>query len=477
MRSAIGSLALLAAAACAPAQVVLSTVQGGVTTPAGAAVSFGSVAAGWGVADVTFNISYAGTTSPYYLTYFSLQQGTPFTVLQTDWQPQLLPVAIPSAGLNFTVRFRPNQVAASDSAELKVGDAANPITVVLFGKANPGFTVTAGNQLLTAGQAIAFGDVQVGSSGAVPLTLANQTSAPITLGAIAFQGSAFQLTGKSPAGAVVPNGSSATLQLTFTPTVTGPQQGTLTIGMGTFTLTGTGLAPPPPVFPNPTVQLTVAAPASALQGTAVVNLAAASASSGSGTLTMAFQSAVSGISDDPAVTFADGTRSAAFTVAEGASAGRFANGPSISFGTGTTAGTLTFAVTLGNNSAQASLTIPGAAIGIDAAVAARNVACAPSLLYCTAANVELQINGWDNTRSTSQIVFTFFDSSGNTIAPGNITVAAATSFQQYFAGSDLGGVFGLHALFPVNGDSNQVVAAQVQLINSAGTAQSAKIAF
>jgi hypothetical protein len=41
----------------------------------------------------------------------------------------------------------------------------------------------------------------------------------------------------------------------------------------------------------------------------------------------------------------------------------------------------------------------------------------------------------------------------------------------------LGGVFGVHALFPVNGDSNQVVTAQVALVNSAGTAQTAKITF
>src|ERR1039458_7609405 len=156
-----------------------------------------------------------------------------------------------------------------------------------------------------------------------------------------------------------------------------------------------------------------------------------------GTVTLAFQSAVGGVSDDPTVTFADGTRSASFTVAEGSSAGQFAGGPSVSFGTGTTAGTLAFTVTLGSNTAQANVTIPAAVVGIDAAVAARNVACAPTLLYCTTTNVQLQINGWDNTRSTSQLVFSFFDSSGNAIAPGNITVAAASTFQQYFAGSTL----------------------------------------
>jgi hypothetical protein len=194
-------------------------------------------------------------------------------------------------------------------------------------------------------------------------------------------------------------------------------------------------------------------------------------------VTLTFQPAAGGLTDDPSITFADGTRSAAVTVAVGASQAQFANGPSLAFATGTTAGTLTFSLTLGNQSAQQTLTIPAAEIGIDAAVAARNVACVPTLVYCTTSNVELQINGWDNTRTISQIVFTFFDSSGGSIAPGNITVDATSAFQQYFAGSDLGGVFGLHGLFPVNGDSTQVVAAQVQLTNSAGTAQTASITF
>jgi hypothetical protein len=200
-------------------------------------------------------------------------------------------------------------------------------------------------------------------------------------------------------------------------------------------------------------------------------------SSGSGTVTLAFQSVVGGVSDDPAVTFADGTRSASFTVAEGASAGQFAGGPSVSFGTGTTAGTLVFTVTLGAQTAQTTITIPKAVVGIDAAVAARNVACAPTLLYCTTTNVQLQINGWDNTRSASQLVFTFFNSSGVKIPPSPIIVDGTAAFQSYFSGSDLGGVFGLSAFFPVNGDSDQVVTAQVALKNSQGTAPSEKITF
>jgi len=105
------------------------------------------------------------------------------------------------------------------------------------------------------------------------------------------------------------------------------------------------------------------------------------------------------------------------------------------------------------------------------------VECDPAVIYCTTTNIELQINGWDNTRSASQLVFTFFNSSGATIAPGNIAVNAASAFQGYFPGSDLGGVFGLTAFFPVTGDADDVVAAVVQLTNSAGAAQTDQISF
>jgi len=473
MRPLIGLFLLLPA--CASAQVTLSTVQGGVATPVSSAVSFGSVAAGWDAVDIVFNIGYAGSVSPYYLTYFNLQQGTPFSVIAVTWPG--LPVAIPTGGLNFTVRFQPSQVAESYSAVLTVGDAASPITVVLLGQATSGFAAQAANQPVAAGSPIVFGSVQAGGTKTILLTLANQTGESLTVGAIGFQGTAFSLAGASPAGAAIPSGASAEIQLVFSPVSAGIQQGTLTIGVAAFPLQGTGTAPPPPVYPAVSLQFTPTVIASAEQGSLAVNLSSASASSGAGTVTLAFQPAVTGVADDPAVTFADGTRSVAFTVAGGASQGQFTGGPDVAFGAGTTAGVLTFTVTLGNQSAQSTLTIPAATIGIDAAVAARDVSCAPSVVYCTTTNIQLQINGWDNTRSASQLVFTFYNSTGGVIAPGNITVAAGSAFQQYFAASDMAGVFGLSVFFPVTGSSDDVVAAVVQMANSVGVAQTAQIAF
>jgi hypothetical protein len=483
-----GLFVLLAAAACASAQVTLSTVQG----PVGSLYDFKSVALG-SVADVEFrltntgpnpaplsSLALAGTNSltPPYTPYFSVV--CPLSPDLCKGAPvQQLPITIkPTGTLDFTVQFEPFQLG-SPSATMTIctlssancTDAGNTITVFLRGTGVAGLSVLWKSQPLGVGETVTFGNVQVGSSQTIALTLSNQTNPPVPLTVPAIPpltGGTFSLAGSALSGPTVAPGSSAELDVIFTPTATGPQQATLTIGLSTYPLQGTGVTPPPPVFPTPSIQLNLAT--LARQGSLSVNLASGSVSSGSGTVTLAFQSAVSGVSDDPTIAFinADGTSSAsaAFTVVVGASEGRFAGGPSVSFGTGTTAGTLVFTVTLGAQTAQTTVTIPRALIGIDAAVAARNVACAPTLLYCTTTNVQLQINGWDNTRSASQLVFTFFNSSGVKIPPSPIIVDGTAAFQSYFSGSDLGGVFGLSAFFPVNGDSNQVVAALVQIFNS-----------
>ena len=467
-------------AGVASAQLSLYTVQGGVETPVGESSDFGSVANG-DSADVVFRLQYTGSATPYYLSYFSVA-GIGFSVAATDWQT--LPAAFPASGyLDFTLNFTPNNPGTQpenySAILLTYGtQGVDNIQVYLLGTGTPGLTVLLNNQPLAAGQTIGFGNVPVGSTGTVKLILANQTNAALTVPAIQpLTSAAFSVAGPAVSRPSVAPGSSAELDLLFTPTVTGSQQATLTIGVLSFPLQGTGTPGTPPVVPQPTIQVNLPTVASAQQGSIAVNLAAASTASASGTVTLAFQPSVAGVTDDPTVTFSDGTRSASFAVAQGASAGHFSAGSSASFGTGTTAGTLVFTVELGSNSAQAKVVIPKVIIGIDAAVAARDVSCAPTELYCTATNIELQINGWDNTQTASTIVFSFYDSSGTLIAPGNISVDSTSAFQQYFPTSGLGGVFALNALFPITGNADQVVAAEVQLTNSAGTAQTTKITF
>ncbi len=460
------SVLLLFAMAPAFAQLALYTVQGTVETPVGEAFDFGSVAVG-DPADLTFRVKNSGSKLTY-LTFLSLS-GTDFSIPNRP----LLPAGVDAGGsLDFTVHFQPDQTG-SYSATLQV----NEISAILLGRGVPGLTVLLNGQPLATGQTIGFGDVQTGSTQSLHLTLANQTTQALTVGAVAAQGGAFELAGASPAGVDVAAGSSIGLEVAFSPLAVGPQQGALAIGGRSYPLQGTGVAPPPPELPKPSIQLDLPSPASASQGKLSVNLAEPSKTSATGTVTLAFQPAAAGVADDPTVTFSDGTRSAAFSVAEGSSSGQFGTASFVQFGTGTTAGTLVFNVELGSNSGQTSITIAPSAIGIDAAVAVRNVSCISAYLYCTATNVELQVNGWDNARTASEVVFRFYDSSGNAIAPGDISVDAASAFQQYFQTSSLGGVFAVHALFPITGDANRVTAADVSLANSAGTSRTARIQF
>jgi hypothetical protein len=458
-------LLLLFAWAPARAQLSLYTVQGGVETPVGQAVDIGPVAVG-DAADVVFRLRNTGAKLTY-LTFLSVS-GADFSIPQRP----LLPAAVDAgAKLDITVHFQPDQLG-SYSAAMQVND----ISTIVLGNGVPGLAVLLNNQPLPAGQALDFGSVQSGAIQTLQLVLANRTAQPLTVGAIAVQGSAFHLAGNPLSGTSVAAGSSIALDVVFAPSVAGPQQGTLTIGVRSFPLQGTATAPPPPELPQPSIQLDLPSIGSAQQGKVSVLLAEPSEAAASGTVTLEFQPAT-GLRDDPTVTFPDGSRSAAFTVAEGASAAEFNGASSIQFGTGTTAGTLVFTVELGSRTARSSVAIPAAAIGVDAAVAVRNVTCVPAALYCTATNVELQINGWDNVRTASRIVFRFYDTSGNLIAPGDISVDGTQPFRQYFASSELGGVFGLRALFPIDGDANRVTAAQVDLTNSAGTTSTAKIQF
>jgi hypothetical protein len=66
---------------------------------------------------------------------------------------------------------------------------------------------------------------------------------------------------------------------------------------------------------------------------------------------------------------------------------------------------------------------------------------------------------------------------GNAIAPGAIAADSTKEFVDYFAASNLGGIFLLNAVFAVTGDASQIHSLEVQLINSSGTTKSGRISF
>jgi hypothetical protein len=235
----------------------------------------------------------------------------------------------------------------------------------------------------------------------------------------------------------------------------------------TTVLTGAGGAPkppepPPPVEPPvpPKPRIVVDPPAlrGGQQAKIAIQLASVSKTSAKGDLSMEFKPSVAGKADDSAVLFpATGARTISFTVTEGEDAARFGGGQDTEFQTGTTAGLITFTVKLGPYTEPFTAEVPRAPVVVDSARSTR-----------AGGGIEVQVTGFDTSRSTSLLVFTFFDLGGGTVAPGAIQVDASRAFQQYFETTDYGSVFSLRAVSPVTGDSSQIGAVDVGLSNSLG---------
>jgi hypothetical protein len=127
---------------------------------------------------------------------------------------------------------------------------------------------------------------------------------------------------------------------------------------------------------------------------------------------------------------------------------------------------LTFTAQIGGSSDQQSVTINAVPPGIATTQAVRS-----------AGTLAISITGFDNTRSLGALSFTFYDAAGNAIAPGAIHTDATTDFGTYFAGSNLGGVFLLRAVFPVTGDAALVASCEATLANSAGSVKTPRTSF
>ena len=260
----------------------------------------------------------------------------------------------------------------------------------------------------------------------------------------------------------------------FTPLDTVSYYAYLNINGVTTLLTGTGGQPKPPDPPAPTQppepprpQIAVNPPAlrGGQQAKIAIRLALASKVSAKGELTMAFKPGVAGKADDSAILFpATGSRTIAFTVAEGEDVGRFGGNQNTEFQTGTTAGVITFTAKLGPHTEEFTAEVPRAPVAVDSANSTR-----------VGGGIEVEVTGFDTSRSTSILLFTFFDLAGRTVPPGAIQADASRAFQQYFETTDYGSVFSLRALFPVTGDSSQVGAVDVVLSNSLGDTRTGHI--
>lgn len=334
---------------------------------------------------------------------------------------------------------------------------------------------------LTSGSTFDFGRIPENQTLTQVMTLSNRASLPVTVSAVSISGAAFSIVGAVPSPLVIAAGQSYSFTVQFAPTNPTPFTGTLSIGVQSITLTGIGYAPP---FPNVSLAFNVATLGNQQQDQVEVNLSAAAPYASTGTLTMAFTPSSSASAVDDALVFAaTGGTNLTISFAEGAQAGTYNDVSAFTFQTGTTAGTLTFTFTMeGISPVTQTFTLSPSVVQISTG---NGQWLAPSLV--------VNLTGYDNSYSAGNMVFTFYDSNGNVLTQGAVTLNAAQTFQQYFTSeTGNGGAFALQANFPVTGyavgpsclgiasppaNCQPASAVDVTIQNSVGVSQKQHIVF
>ena len=95
----------------------------------------------------------------------------------------------------------------------------------------------------------------------------------------------------------------------------------------------------------------------------------------------------------------------------------------------------------------------------------------------TPAGVDVQFSGFDNTRSVSDVSFTFLSKSGQPLPGMPVKLPVTREFGNWWQASNLGGVFLFRASFPVTGDATQIGAVEVAISNTSGKTDLQRMSF
>lgn len=468
-----GTFATLSGTAI-PATLTTSVTIDNIINPisSGSAISFGQVAIG-AKKSITFtatNITAGPLPVPVPAIVSSVFSQSPFSLgLLTDWPASLAA----GASASFTLSFAPTQQALL-TATLNWGTRTYPLNG--FGIPGPGlesllvsYTLPTGVRYnITPATPVDLGSLQTGSTANYIFTVSNPATnfASQTISSIAVSGSGFTVTGLPTLPVTLRPGDTTSFTVVFAPLQAGSPTATLAVGTLQYTLAGKAVAP----SLNPSIQVTPALLTSGQQAQLSITLPTTSQVSTTGTLTVGFTSAVSGVSNDPAIVFTGtGTRTATANFVLGANAASFANGQSsLTFQTGTTAGTLKFTLSFANGqTVSKSFDIMPAAVQIISSSAVKQ---SPYLV--------INLSAYDNTYSAGKLLFNFYDTKGALLTPGGISIDETQDFHNYFfLNNPAGGSFSLQAKFPVSGDITGVAAADVTVQNSNGQSQTQRVTF
>jgi large repetitive protein len=198
-----------------------------------------------------------------------------------------------------------------------------------------------------------------------------------------------------------------------------------------------------------------------------------------GALTLAFHAMTQTATDDPAVQFSTGGRSASFTIPAGNTDAVFGSTAFIVLQAGTMAANLTLTATF---TAAGAPLIPNPAVTLTTAILAQQPAITtPPTVNLTpttpSADFEVTVTGYATTRELTDASFSFTAKNNFNLTGGTVTIAnfgaAATAWYASPSSSTSGGAFLFTQPFKVSGDKTGIASVTVTLKNTAGTSATA----
>lgn len=190
-----------------------------------------------------------------------------------------------------------------------------------------------------------------------------------------------------------------------------------------------------------------------------------------GQVTLSFKPDATVATDDPAIQFSNGGRTAQFNIAAGATKATFSVS-SMAFQTGTVAGTITLAVTsnASNGNLSQAVVVGRAAPVIQSATIVPN-----------SSGFQVQISGFSNTRDLAGASFHFTALSGQALQTSDLSVNLSSPASQWYSGSSstqFGGQFLLLVPFTLQqGARSGLSTVSVQLQNGQSTSAAATAKF
>jgi hypothetical protein len=296
---------------------------------------------------------------------------------------------------------------------------------------------------------------------AVPCLLENNWSGPVTVNSISVTGN--WTIAATPATPLVLQ-AGGKMAFTLTPAgaaVDGSVSGVVTIDQWSYAI----VSQPS----QPAIQIQVATPQkSAVQVPVAIQFNPAPTSAVTGTLQLSFDASTTIALNDPAVIFpSSGTTSVSFVSVPGQTAASFDGAVAAMFQTGTTQGIIHLTAAWGDASVTSNVAITAEPVAIASMTGSRQ-----------SDSLTVTVTGYDNTRTAGMANFSFYNSQGGFV--GSVVSADFSSaFYNYFFQSayNAGGMFKMTAVFPVTGGTGQISSVQMDLMNSAGDAQSSVTQF